>query len=38
MDSIYQAKLKSGHLLHKIALVQSQKNSTVVHNRGGAGH
>ena len=29
MDSIHQAKVKSGHLLHKIALVQSQRNSTV---------
>ena len=29
MDSIPQAMLKSGHLLHKIALVQSQRNSTV---------
>ena len=29
MDSIHQAKAKSGHLLRKIALVQSQKNSTV---------
>ena len=29
MDSIHQAMLKSGHLLHKIALVQSQRNSTV---------
>ena len=25
MDSIHQAKLKSGHLLLKIALVQSQR-------------
>ena len=30
MDSIHQAKVKSGHLLHKIALVQSQRNSTVL--------
>ena len=30
MDSIHQAKLKSGHLLHKMALVQSQRNSTVI--------
>ena len=30
MDSIHQAKVKSGHLLHKIALVQSQRNSTVI--------
>ena len=29
MDSIHQAMLKSGGLLHKIALVQSQRNSTV---------
>ena len=29
MDSIHQAMLKSGHLLHKIALVQSQRNGTV---------
>ena len=29
MDSIHQAKLKSGYLLHKITLVQSQRNSTV---------
>ena len=29
MDSIHQAKVKIGHLLHKIALVQSQRNSTV---------
>ena len=29
MDSIHQAKVKSGHLLHKIALVQSQRNSTL---------
>ena len=29
MDSIHQGMLKSGHLLHKIALVQSQRNSTV---------
>ena len=33
MDSIHQAKVKSGHLLHKIALVQSQKNMTVVFDR-----
>ena len=33
MDSIHQAKLKSGHLLHKIALVQSQRNSTVQAKR-----
>ena len=30
MDSIHQAKVKSGHLVHKIALVQSQRNSTVL--------
>ena len=29
MDSIHQAKVKSGHLLHKMALVQSQRNRTV---------
>ena len=29
MDSICQAKLKSGHLLHKMVLVQSQRNRTV---------
>ena len=29
MDSIDQAKLKSGHLLHRLALVQSQRNRTV---------
>ena len=29
MDSIHQAMLKSGHLLHKVAFVQSQMNSTV---------
>ena len=29
MDSIHHVMLKSGHLLHKIALVQSQRNSTV---------
>ena len=29
MDSIHQAKVKSDNLLHKIALVQSQRNSTV---------
>ena len=29
MDGIHQTMLKSGHLLHKIALVQSQRNSTV---------
>ena len=29
MYSIHQAKLKSDHLLHKMALVQSQRNSTV---------
>ena len=33
MDSIHQAMLKSGHLLHKIALVQSQRNSTVCKTR-----
>ena len=33
MDSIHQAKVKSGHLLHKIALVQSQRNSTVPTKR-----
>ena len=32
MESIHQAKVKSGHLLHKIAIVQSQRNSTV-HTR-----
>ena len=31
MDSIHQAKVKSGHLLHKIAPVQSQSNSTVLN-------
>ena len=34
MDSIHQAKVKSGHLLHKIALVQSQRNSTVCRLHG----
>ena len=29
MASIHQAKVKSGHLLHKIALVQTQRNRTV---------
>ena len=29
MDSIHQAMLKSGHLLHKIAFDQSQRNTTV---------
>ena len=29
MDSIHQAKLNTGYLLHKIALVQSQRNKTV---------
>ena len=29
MDSIHQAMLKSGHLLDKIGLVQSQMNITV---------
>ena len=29
MDSIHQARLKSGHLLHIMALVQSQRNGTV---------
>ena len=29
MDSIHQTKLKSGHLPHKMALVQSQRNTTV---------
>jgi len=29
MLSIHQTNLKSGHLLHKMALVQSQRNSTV---------
>ena len=29
MDSIHQTMLKSGHLLHKIDLVKSQRNSTV---------
>ena len=29
MDSIHQAILKGGHLLHKITLVQSQRNGTV---------
>ena len=29
MDSIYQAKLKSSHLLHKMALIQSQRSRTV---------
>ena len=32
MDSIHQAKVKSGHLLHEITLVQSQRNSTVCVN------
>ena len=30
MDSIHQAMLKSGYLLHKITLLQFQRNSTVV--------
>ena len=29
MDSIQQAKLISGHLLHKMALIQSQRKTTV---------
>ena len=29
MDSIHQAKLKSGYVLHKMALFQSQRNTTV---------
>ena len=29
MDSIHQVMLKSGHILLKITLVQSQRNSTV---------
>ena len=29
MHSIHQAKLKSGHLLHKMTLVQSQRKRTV---------
>jgi hypothetical protein len=29
MDSIRQARVKSGHLLHGVALVQSQRKSTV---------
>ena len=29
MDNTHQAKVKNGHVLHKIALVQSQRNSTV---------
>ena len=29
MDSIHQAMLKSGHLLHRIALVQSQRTSEI---------
>ena len=33
MHSIHQAKLKSGHLLHKMALAQSQRNRTVVRFR-----
>ena len=28
MHSIHQAKLKSGHLVHKITLVQCQRNSS----------
>ena len=31
MDSIHQAMLKSGHLLHEIALVQSQRNRCVIY-------
>ena len=32
MDSIHQAKLKSSHLLHNMAFVQSQRNRTVPHD------
>ena len=35
MDSIHQAKVKSGHLLRKIALVQFQRNSTVISKQVG---
>ena len=34
MDRIHQAKVKSGHLLLKIALVKSQRNSTMVFKLG----
>ena len=29
MDSIHQVKLKNSHLLPKMALIQSQRNTTV---------
>ena len=32
MDSIHQAKLKSGHSLHKMAIDYSQMNRTVIYN------
>ena len=32
MDNTHQAKVKNGHVLHKIALVQSQRNSAVPRN------
>ena len=30
MDNIHQAKLKNGHLLNKMALVQSQRSRTAL--------